>query len=275
MKTVWAILLVFFTGEISAQEMAVIESRLNAALEKISYWDEQMHKDGFTDLYDSLEAGNAYFEKLLLHYTGAYPGTISCNFKTLAKNHLIIATSKDGNFRIYTWNTLGGGTWRFYKTIFQYRNAKGVVLAKASAENREQEKDPPASSGCFYYQINDVTVGKKTYYLAQSKYILSNPYAYHNLKAFSIDKGRLNENAKLIKTRKKLQSEIGYGVDWSASVNKKKVQYSDEIKYNPKERSFTIPLVRGIYEMTGLRIKYIFNGKYFEKSGLIKSRPER
>ncbi len=265
MKQVWIVVLLLLTGPVFARDMKQVEKELVKALQKIEYWTLEEQRDRYTDPYDSLELANDQFEKLLLRYTALYPATLTYDFKALKENHLIIATSEDGNFRIYTWNTLTGGTMRYYKTVFQYKNARGV-FSKPSPENRMQKKDPPETSGCFYYQVNDVVAGNKTYYLTQRKYVLSSAYSYHSLKVFTIGDRGLDEKAKLIKTTKGLQNEIGYEIDWSSGVNREqRREIDDAIRYDPEKKAFTFPLVYKNYKITDRRIRYVFTGTCFEK----------
>lgn len=269
---IWLFLLLPGSAFALDMEMDVIERQLLDAVRRIEYWTLPEQQDRYTDPFDSLLLANDHLERLLLHYTTIYPGTIDYDFKALHTFRLGITTSEDGNLRIYSWDTRTGGTTRYYKTVFQYRNKSGV-FSKASMENRRQEEDPPGTMGCFYDQVNDVTVDGKTYYLAQRRYVLSSACSYHSLKVFTINDRGPDEKAKLIKTSKGLQNEISYETDWSYGVNREQgTEIDDAIRYEPEEKAFTIPLVLKNNKITDRRIRYVFHGRYFEKDPAKKSK---
>lgn len=144
MKKFLTLSCLFILSITNGQNIKLIDKNLTTEFNKINYWYNRTNEN--IDAYDSLEAANTMFEKLLLKFTNLNSKTISYNFKNLIDSGLIITTSEDGLFRIYTWNTRTGGTMRFYKTIFQYRNTNGT-FSIAAKYNREQEEDPPAGAG--------------------------------------------------------------------------------------------------------------------------------
>ena len=235
--------------------LAEIEEQLMAAFNKIDYWYQ--HEDRF----DSLERANAYFERLLLKYTSSYPATLTHPFKKLDSAGVSITTSEDGLFRIYSWNTLTGGSMRFYRVVFQYKGQNAIFSSPSKFDGHE-----PPDPGCFYYQINDVVSGKKTFYMAQAISILSSALFYYAIDIFSIERNNLNDKAKLIKTKSGIQNSLGYEIDLSATANRTAdIQNNYEIEYNKATKTISIPLVQEDYKITDKRIRYRFTGKYFEK----------
>lgn len=256
MKKILGFLFLITTHFLFGQNISAIEKQLNDAFKRIEYWSSDAWKQEHS--YDSLEVANTRFEKLLVKYTASHPQTLKHGFKSLKENGLGIATSEDGKFRIYSWDTWTGGTMRFFRNVFQYESDK-KVYAKAV------ETETDGDAGCYYYQINDVVSGNKKYYLAQNKAILSSALSYHSIQVFSIDDGRLNDKAKLIKTQSGIMNQLGYEVDFSASPNRNKEFRNYDIEYDKKNKIISIPLIRENSEITNKKIRYQFKGKYFEK----------
>lgn len=254
MKKIIGILLILLTTHSTfGQKLPEIEKQLNAVFEKITPED---HNN--TDNYDSLEAANTQFEKLLLKYTASNPETLHYDFKALKKNGLIITTSEDGKFRIYSWDTWTGGTMHYFKNVLQYEGNKKVYSEVIESEG-EGDAQP------FYHQMNDVLAQNKKYYLAQSTAIFSTGLSYHNIKVFSIDNGKLNHNAKLIKTQSGIKNQLGYEVDLTASSNRDQEITNYDIEYDPKNKIISIPLILENSKVTEKKIRYQFKSKYFEK----------
>lgn len=239
-----------------AQSLRNIENILNESFQKIDYWSSNERTD--RHFFDSLYASNAKFEKLLLKYTSTFPETINYNFELLKKNGLQIATSEDGIFRIYSWDDGTGGTMRFFKNIYQYKVNQNV-FSKSSPEYDEKD------AGCFYYQINDINPGNKKFYITQGTAILSSGLSYHTIKIFSIEDAQLNDNAKLIKTKRGIRNQIGYEVDLTARTNRDREVGNYKIEYDEKNKVISIPLILENSKVTAGKIHYQFKGKYFEK----------
>src|SRR5436190_790157 len=79
-----------------------IEADLLRILQKVNYYGS--HKKQWKAI-DSLQKQNKIFGFKLKYYTSKYPATISQPFTSLIKAKLVIATSSDGLFRTYSWNT--------------------------------------------------------------------------------------------------------------------------------------------------------------------------
>lgn len=259
MKRLIIILLLLITQFSFGQKLKKEESKLNKAFYKIHHW-KFYEESSSVSSYDSLGKANDEFEKLLLGITFKNPTTINYKFQSLIDSGMTISTSPDNNFRIYTWNTWTGGTMHFYRNIFQYK-ANGKVFSKAASTLVDKERDPDSG----YYEINQVTSNNKKFYLAFSSARLSSGLFYNNIKVFSIDNNKLNENAKLIRTKTGLKNELGYEVDLTSSVNRDKEVPNFDIEYDKKSKTISIPVIRGNNEVTKKRIRYKFNGAYFVK----------
>ncbi|MBB6503043.1 hypothetical protein [Pedobacter cryoconitis] len=253
MKTI-TFLFLFIATSGFGQNLKNEELKLDKAFAKSNYWASY---DGSSDkVYasDSAVKYNSIFSKLLLKYIQKNPGTIRYDFKNLVKNGLKIVTSEDGNFRIYSWDDETGGTMRRYNKIFQFKNGKKVL-----------SKELPKDDMAFYTQINDVVSGNKTFYVTQSISVLSSALSYHNVKIFSVDDGKLNDKAVLIKTKSGIKNQLGYEADVSSHSNRDQEVPDYSIVYDKKNKIIAIPLIRSNGKITSEKIKYQFKGKYFEK----------
>lgn len=236
------------------------EKKLNKLIEKRNYWDEALNKKYEEKYQDSLNKYNSEFEKFLLKTTESVPESIKSDFKILKKFGINILTSKDGNFRIYTWNTLTGGTMQFYKNIFQYK-ADGKVFSKM---NKIQSND----SGCNYYELNQVSSKNKTFYVTSSIAVGSSAVYYFEAKIFSVEKNKLDTKAKLIKTKSGIKNTLGYDIDLSSNSNdnqREDIRDFMNMEYDKKTNTIIIPLLNENGRITTKKIKYQFKGEYFEK----------
>jgi hypothetical protein len=103
-------ILVSFSSSLFGQDLKLIEKQLINAFNKIDYWRDLQSESGYnTALNDSLGNANDTFEKILLQSTSNYEQTLYYSFKKLIDSGVAIATSKDGLFRIYSWDTQTGG----------------------------------------------------------------------------------------------------------------------------------------------------------------------
>ncbi|RXM52563.1 MULTISPECIES: hypothetical protein [unclassified Chryseobacterium] len=255
-KNILGFLFVLTAHFLFGQNISTIEKQLSKAFQKIDYWSSEGRNN--ENSYDSLATANTKFEKLLVQYTSSHSQTISHPFKSLEKIGLIIATSEDGKFRIYSWDTWTGGSMHFFKNVFQYEVDKKIYSKTVESQG---EGDP----GNYYTQVNDIISENKKYYLAQSKAILSSGMSYHAIKVFSIDNGKLNDKAQLIKTQSGIKNQLSYEVDLTASTNRQYEGRDYEIEYDPKNKIISIPLIQADSKITVKKIRYQFKGKYFEK----------
>lgn len=248
-----------------SQTLKQSEQKLNKIIEKQNYWFDKKNGEYNEFADDSLAFYNDAFENQLLHITNTFPESIRVKLTTLEKS-ISIFTSADGNFRIYNWDTFEGGTMHFFKNIIQYKSGKKV---KALVFNSDDD-DP----GCSFYELNQVTSQKKNFYITSSVVIGSSAVYYYEAKVFSIDDGNLNLGPKLIKTKSGMQNCIGYEMDFSNEANRNNTYFSDRnlsdfdydsINYDKKTNTIILPLLDENGKLTVKKIKYQFNGVYFEK----------
>jgi hypothetical protein len=200
---------------------------------------------------------NDEFGKKLYDYTSKYPATIAYPFNLLKKEQLDINTSDDGLFRIYSWDTEGGGTMHFFESVFQFRSGTKTIAVldtpKGDGDNR------PNYTKLYTFKTNNIT-----YYLAVYLTIGSTKDAGQGIQVFTIEPGKLIPDAKIIKTGSGLHSRLYYDYDFRSVVN---IPYGSRpsIYFDAATQSIHIPLVEAGGKVTLRYIIYKFTGKDFEK----------
>ena len=228
------------------------DEKIEADLVK-SYKSIQTARYDDSDL-DKLNDANKTFKEKLLDYTSKYPSTLTSKFDLL-KKEIDIASSEDGLFRIYSWNTCGGGTMQEFENVFQFKCGDNVYV-KAS-------KVGDGIFNPFYSQIFTLKANGKTYYLAINNDILSSQDAMQSIKVFTIENNTLNDQVKLFKTKTQLLNEINVAFDFS-SVADRPERPLKLIKYDPAKKTVYIPIVYENGKVTDKYIVYQFNGRYLE-----------
>ena len=258
MKIISIALFCFLSLNLSAQSNAKIEQELINLHSKLDYWTTEQRRQPEKALGDSLVKANAMFRKKLLQYTSNNPETINYAFTRLKKQGLYIADSKDGNFRIYSWDDLSGGTMRFFENVFQCKRKTKTGSTSFAG--------PDQNPGGFYSEIFTLeNVGIK-YYLAYFNAIGSNREMYQSLQTFKLTETGLQKNIKIIKTKTGLKSELGFGFDFFSVVDRPERPVK-LIHFDPKAKTIKIPLVndKGSGQVSDKFITYKFNGQYFVK----------
>ncbi len=245
---------------VHSQDLAAGEKNLIEAFSKIKYWSSNRVFDDKINYYDSLETANQDFLKLFLRFVSKNKHSVSYGFKNLEDSGLWMATSQDGLFRIYTWDTRTGGSMHIFMNVFQFSNEK-KTFAQASQNSQSEGADP----GCLYNQVNDIVSKNKKYYVTQSRSVLSSGLFYYNIKIFSIDGIKLNSNAKLIKTKTGVKNQLGYEADLTAAANRDGDVPEFNIEYDTATKTISIPVIQENGKITTGKIKYQFKGTYFEK----------
>ncbi|MEO8074487.1 MAG: hypothetical protein ABI891_06090 [Acidobacteriota bacterium] len=210
--------------------------------------------------FDLLQKANEDFKQKFLQYTKT-ASTLKYDFPKL-KEEISIETSDDGKFRVYSWDTLSGGTMHFFETIYQFQGANGKVY---STSRDLAEGD----SGSFVYDVFTADSKAGKIYLACSVSIGSTQDRFQNLRLFKIDGNSLNDAVKLIKTKTGLTDSIGFEYNFFSVVDRPERQI-ELILYDKKTQTFKIPVVIDDKEfpngrVTNKFINYRFDGTYFVK----------
>jgi hypothetical protein len=214
--------------------------------------------------YDSIDSYNKKLGNLLLK-CGTLPETLSHPYRSLTQGelHMYITTSPDGLFRIYSWDSQTGGTMRGVINVFQFQDAGQSFSETAFWDHEDDEFE----NNYFYDVLDSVSSNGKIYYVVKCLFIGSSTLTGNKIKIFSIDGGKLNDKAKLIKTKTGIHNELQYDIDFSDSVNQHlKLDYEVSwLQYDKKTKTISIPLITEEGKLTARKIRYRFNGTYFVK----------
>ncbi len=219
---------------------------------------------GTTNGSKALNKENLALRSAILKF-GQSASTLKYAFKALA-NKMYIATSKDGKFRIYSWDTQSGGTMRDFENVVQYKAGNGRVYAVALARSKEGDV------GGFSHQIFQFDTGDRRVYFANFTFIMSTSAIRQELSLYAIDGRKLNSSLKLIKTRTGLHNSIGFDYDFFSVVNRPERPVT-LFHFDDGARAFRFPVVLDDKKfvnggrVTDKFITYRFNGKYFTKVG--------
>jgi len=207
---------------------------------------------------DSVVNENSLFKKLLLNYLIEHPFTITDQMDEVVKAGLTIASSDDNLFRIYSWDTQTGGTMRFYENIYQFRYGNKVYVKQPVSDI---EGDPNS----WFSKIYTLPTDEGTYYIGVQYSDFSNRDKYTGLGFFKIEFNSLQEDVKLVKTSKGMESEIGIGYDFFSVVDRTE-RPLELIIYDATAKTIKVPVVNEENgSVTDKFETYQFNGKYFEK----------
>ena len=257
MKIILAIVLSLHVWVAAGQTQSSIEQDLLKQFKLIGSWRDYKEDGTSVSRYDSLDKANKSFQKSLLRYTAQYPSTLQADFKTLVKEGLTIATSPDGLFRIYSWDTWNGGTMHFFENVYQYQSGS-KVFSKLITESTD-----PGEPNYFYSDIYSLVNGKSTWYLTVRHGIYSSKDCYQGVKVFSLTGTSLDNNAKLIKTRTGIRNTLGFEFDFFSVVDRPERPVK-LITYDTAAKKITIPVVTVEGKVTDKFIEYQFAGQYFK-----------
>ena len=211
---------------------------------------------------DSLKQANNSFRNSLLTYTAADRSTFTYDFKELEKEGLVIRTSEDGQFRIYSWDTRTGGADHVFDAVYQYR-AGNNVLSKAAEYDEAGDGESK-----WYSNIYTLKTDTQTYYLGLYHEMHSSTNYVQGIKIFCIDNNKLNETVRLIRTGKGIANEIAFAYNF-LSVARRPERPAKLIYYDTDDDQLHLTMVKEDGTVTRQIITYQFTGKYFE---LVKGR---
>lgn len=240
-----------------AQDLKTIEHKLVTHLANLEKWSNYGDKPD----YDKAEKENDLFKKDLLRF-GRLAPTLSYTFPLL-KGKMFVATSKDGTFRIFSWDRQTGGTMHDFDSVFQYRGKSGRVYTWTRTGDEED------GAGSFYMQIFQVSTPEGPVYLANYTGVGSTSLGFQGIELYAVEGEKLNTKVKLIRTNSGLTNTVSFEYDFFSVVDHPerpvKLFLFDEAK-----RSFRFPVViedsttpQG--RVTKRFITYRFTGSYFVK----------
>lgn len=209
---------------------------------------------------DSLEFYSQKFEKEFTSFIRNNPNTLSYAFKNLIdSNFCDVRTSKDGNFRIYDWDTWTGGTMHFFREIYQWR-ANGKVF---TCIPKYEEGDP----GLYCSHIFTLEIKGQTYYLVITGAILSTIDAEQSISVYQIKNSKLEDTARLFRTKTKLLNSL------DLEFNPLSVDNPDNIiTYDETHRIVYIPVINSQADVTKKKMIYKLMNNNFNFIGFDKEK---
>lgn len=245
------LILVLLFGNLYAQSPQEIENDLLTSLNQIQQSRQNLN-------FDSLAYYNQDLVDKLLRY-GRNIETLRFDFPRLTEiDGFWISTSADGKFRIYSWDTMSGGTMAFYENVFQYQIG---AQSKALKIGGDIEGDPKS----FFSEIFQLNHQNKTYYLGLFHAKYSTMDVAQGVKCFKIEDGELNTNAKFIRTRSGLQNTLGFGFDFFSVVNRPERPVK-LIDFDARSKTLSIPIVTERLQVTERKIRYRFRNGFFVRT---------
>jgi len=215
-------------------------------------------------------AANEALTKLLVKY-GKRADILAYTFPRLNKK-IRIVTSRDGRFRIYSWDTETGGTLHDYSSVLQYKGASGRVYTwttPPSANDVDDGAEQPSGvgSGGYYIELFQIDTSKGPIYLANSFGMYCGVCRNQAIELATIEGDKLDREPKLIKTAEGLTNQIGF--EYAGDTIPEKYR-NGLITVNSADRSFTFPIVIEIEDanagrVTSRTITYRFIGTHFVK----------
>ena len=257
-----AILLLAAALPALAQTNAQIERELVAAIKELQ--KNSTYRGNYEG--EKLSAAQEAFEQKLLKHT-KNPATLAYGFGALDE-HMYIATSDDGRFRIYSWDMEDGGTMHNFSRVYQYLGADGKVYSRGEDPSEEEEG---GGSGSFVTDIFTVDTKNGKVYIVCSTFIASTQDHGQSADLYKIEGSRLNDEVKLIKTRSGLTDTLNFTYNFFSVVDREERPVR-LISFDKKTKTLRIPVVIEDEEyrngrVTNRTISYRFDGTYFVKVG--------
>nr|WP_294862619.1 hypothetical protein [uncultured Fluviicola sp.] len=183
--------------------------------------------------------------------------TINYPFKALKDKYVCnVATSKDGKFRIYSWDSQTGGTMHFFNAIYQFKLGENAFTSWCHLD----EGDP----GCFYSEIFTLKAKKKTYYLGIANGIYSTKDVGQSIQAFELTNTGVNDSIQLMKTPDGLRNSLDIAYDFFSVIDNSERPVA-AIRYDEKKKVISISTTNEKGEIVPGNKFYRFNGTYFEE----------
>ncbi len=254
------VVLILFIGAFSAfaQTNAQIEKELVAALKEVQKYSNY----GENSDDEKLSKANEVFEGKLLKYTKT-AATLSYKFPELSKL-MYNATSADGRFRIFSWDTETGGTMHDFSRVYQYAGANGKVYSEG-----EPAAEEDGGAGSFVYDIFTVNSKSGAIYIVCTTFIGSTSDHYQTATLFKIEGDKINDKVNLIKTKSGLTNNLSFEYNFFSVVDRKERPVK-LISFDKKTKTLRIPVVINDKEfpngrVTNKFISYRFDGNNFVK----------
>lgn len=231
--------------------------------------EEKRLYDLYQDLYDNklkpgsgskVEQLHEKFKKEFIEFLKNNPASAKYEFKTLSK-WLDIKTSENGQFRVYTWDDMMGGTMRYYETLVQWNSGKKSSVMSFSNSSK---KPRGYVSDVFTVKIKGVN-----HYFFISNAIYSAKDRMQTIQAYKIVNGELQAVENIFKAKDKHYTTIEVEYELYPE-SKLKAERSTLMRYDARKQIIHIPLVDKDYNLTYRDILYKLKGDKFVFIGFTK-----
>ena len=206
---------------------------------------------------DSLLLNSNLFSSRLLSDLKHNPSTLECDFESFNDSIGKIVTTNDGQFRIYSWDTLTGGTMNNYKNIFQFKSGDKVYAMDIDYGEGDM--------GTYFTNVYSLVSNNKKYILALASGTESSRFEYEFITVYCISDSTLNDKVPLFKTSNGLKNSLTCEYDVSSVMNGDE-EANHLIKYDKDKRILYVPIILEDGRITNNFTSYQFNGQYFEEN---------
>jgi len=254
----FAFLLLFIATPVAAQAPTAIEKEL------LGYLRTMAESGTYSGDYDEAKlnpASDALKAKLMRYATR--PDVLKYTFPQL-KEEMFIATSRDGKFRVYSWDLQTGGTMHEHDLVVQYVGSSGKTFAWSTPQDAEYSQ-----LGGFFTDVFQVATPNGPIYLLVSTSIASSSLNSQSIDAVMVKGDKLDLNLNVIKTASGPTNSIILAYDFFSVVDRPERPIR-LFKFNEARREFSFPVViedrktpQG--RVTNKLITYRFNGTHFVK----------
>lgn len=259
MKQIFLLLVFLLTAGFSAfgQTNQAFDNKLSAL------YDEMENYSAYGENHDleKLDQAKSNFADALSK-AAQNASTLGYAFPKLGKK-ITIKTSADKKFRVYSWDTLTGGTMHFFDTLHQYQTANGKVYAQFDGNEDE------TFSGRMVNKIFQCDTPQGKIYIVYETAIGSTIDRADSITLYKIGASKL-EPAKLFQTKMNLTDSISYAYSAMSGSNPKKDSIAPRVSFDNRTKTLKFPVVvedKNFLSgrVTNRFIAYRFNGKYFVK----------
>ena len=255
----FVLVLLLLAISVAAQTPAAIEKEL------LGYLTTMAESGSYSGNYDEekLNPASDALKRELMRYA-ARPDVLKYAFPKL-KEEMFIATSKDGLFRVYSWDLQTGGTMHDYDRVIQFVGESGKTIAWSDGDGEYE------GGGGFYTDVFQVDAAKGPIYLLVSTSRASSSLNGQTIHAVTINGDDLNLKPNVFRTAGGLTNTIGFAYDFFTVVDRPERPVR-LFTFNEARREFKFPVViedektpQG--RVTDKFITYRFNGTHFVKVG--------
>lgn len=222
-------------------------------LKHMNYYDEE----------HDYEKGIVQLKLFKKELKSALKNDLNSSLDVIRKSDMAINVleSSDQKLYIIEWDDMTGGTMRNFDGLYVIKNGLKIDVVEMYDECEEFCINPYVYG---LYQVN--TVQGAPIYIVFEKFILSSAMSVHTVRTITLEGFKLNDNATFIRTKTGMKNSISYEMDWSLLVNSDhEFNGEDYLQFDENTKTILIPLITENGKLTSKKIKYIFNGEFFEK----------